>query len=190
MAVLSQALHGYVLAALALLLLAVSTWVCHSRLFRLLRRTRWIFVSLLLIYAYATPGMPCWPQLGVFSPGCEGLFDGLAQLIRLVTMLAALAILLTMLSSTQLIGGLYTLAYPLRFLGISRERIAVRLALTLGYAESAMHNTAQDWRASITSLIAPVQTDQDSVALQLQPFTPSDWLVLILAGAVLAGVLR
>lgn len=186
-AVLSQALHGYVLVALAAFMLALSVWVCRAKLRSLLRRTRWIFISLVLIYAYATPGTACWPQLGVFSPGCEGMYDGLVQLTRLLVMLAALAILLARLSTAQLVSGLYTLTYPLRFLGISRERIAVRLALTLGYAESALRDTAQDWRASMASSINPVQTGTDSIELQLLPFTLRDWLLLVLAGAVLLG---
>jgi energy-coupling factor transport system permease protein len=159
-----------------------------ARLFILLRRTRWIMLSLLLIYAYATPGVAVWGQLAQFSPTHEGLIDGLLQLCRLAFALAGLAILLGLLSQPQLIGGLYTLAYPLRYLGLSRERIAVRLALTLHYAESAMLDTATDWRASIEQMLAPAEIKQDSIELHTTPFTLRDGLLLIMACALLVLV--
>ena len=57
------------------------------------------------------------------------------QLCRLAFTLASLAILLNLLPRQQLISGLYVLTYPLRYVGLSRERLAVRLALTLQYAD-------------------------------------------------------
>lgn len=187
--VLAQALQNYALVALVLFLLVVSVWVCAARLLSLLRRTRWVFISLLLIYAYATPGPPCWAAAGAFSPACEGMLDGMLQLARLLAVLAGLAILLDRLPRAQLISGLYTLAYPLHYLGVPRERIAVRLALTLDYAESAVRDTSRDWRASIAALINPVRQETDSVELQLQAFMLRDWLLLGVAAAVLTGAL-
>lgn len=90
------------------------------RFVQLLRRTRWIMLSLLLIYAYSTPGQPLLDWMGVFSPSREGLGDGVLQLTRLVATLAGLAILLERLHRQQLIAGLYTLLVPLRILGLSR----------------------------------------------------------------------
>lgn len=187
--VLAQGLQGVALQALGVSMLALSLVICAPRLFTLLRRTRWIMLSLLLIYGFVTPGHPCWSQLGVFSPSCAGMMDGLLQLTRLLTLLAGLAILFTMLSTTQLIGGIYTLTYPLHYLGVSRERIAVRIALTLGYAEDAMHNTAKDWRASINTMTHPQAPASGSIELQLSIFTLRDWLVIIAASAAVFGVL-
>ncbi len=147
------------LQALALLLAGVPLLIAAYalsavRLSGLLRRTRWIMLSLLLIYAYATPGTAVWAPLAQFSPTQEGLIDGLLQLCRLAFALAGLAILLCLLSQQQLIGGLYTLAYPLRYFGLSRERIAVRLALTLHYAETAILDTSANWRSGIEQMLA------------------------------------
>ena len=169
-------LSGGVLAAAALKLSA-------GRFVILLRRTRWIMLSLLLIYGYATPGTALWMQGGIFSPTNEGLLDGLLQLCRLVFALAGLSIVLGMLSRQQLVGGLYLLAWPLRFVGLSRERFAVRLALTLHYAESAMLDTAADWRGSIENMLQPVVPAQHDIELHTTPFAPRDGLLLA-AGAV------
>lgn len=171
-------LSGAVLSAAALKLSA-------GRFVILLRRTRWIMLSLLLIYGYATPGTALWMQGGVFSPTNEGLLDGLLQLCRLVFALAGLSIVLGTLSRQQLVGGLYVLAWPLRYIGLSRERIAVRLALTLHYAESAMLDTASDWRGSISGMLQPVKPQHHEIELHTAPFMPRDGLVLAAAATIL-----
>ena len=154
-------------------------------LFTLLRRTRWIMLSLLIIYAYATPGAAVWASLDQFSPTHEGLVDGMLQLSRLAFALAGLAILLGLLSQQQLIGGLYTLAYPLRYIGLSRERIAVRLALTLHYAETAMLDSSTNWRSRIERMLAPAEVSQDTIGLNTTPLTLRDGLLLVMASALL-----
>jgi len=120
------------------MLLVIAFILSRHKFIQLLRRTRWIMFSLWLIYAYTTPGQPVSVLLGAFSPRLEGLQDGLLQLMRLLMALAGLAILLERLHRQQLIAGLYSLFAPLKWLGLSRERLAVRLALTLHYAEVAV----------------------------------------------------
>lgn len=131
--------------------LSIAFVLSRHKFVQLLRRTRWIMFSLWLIYAYTTPGQPLSVSLGSFSPSLEGLQDGLLQLMRLLMALAGLAILLDRLHRQQLIAGLYTLFAPLQWLGLSRERLAVRLALTLHYAEVAMLRS-QSWQDSLGSL--------------------------------------
>ena len=181
-----QTLQPVLLAVVAVLLLLLAVRVHAKQLFALMRRTRWIFISLLLIYAFATPGDPLWEW--AYAPTREGLFDGLMQLGRLVSVLASLAILLSLLSSQQLIGGLYVLVYPSRYLGLSRERIAVRLALTLQYAENAMRDTASDWRSAINSALNPSTETSSSVELIVQRLRRIDVLVLLLCSALLIGI--
>ncbi len=178
---------GLLFAGVPLLIVAYA--LSAARLIILLRRTRWIMLSLLLIYAYATPGVAVWSALAQFSPTHEGLIDGVLQLCRLAFALAGLAILLGLLSQQQLIGGLYTLAYPLRYLGLSRERIAVRLALTLHYAELAMLDPATNWRTSIEQMLAPAEIKQESIELHTEPFIFRDGLLLLLSFALLVLVL-
>lgn len=149
LAFLAQRLQPLTLTFFSLLLLALALHTCAGQFLKLLKRTRWILFSLLLIYAYSTPGAALVGTWGVYAPTWEGLQDGVVQLERLLALLSGLAILLSMLDREQLIGGIYALAYPLRWLGISRERAAVRLALTLQYAEAAMGETAADWRGTV-----------------------------------------
>lgn len=184
-----QLLHvaGLLLAGVPLLVVAGALSAVHF--LALLRRTRWIMLSLFFIYAYATPGNAVWAILDQFSPTHEGLLDGLLQLSRLIFTLAGLAILLSKLSQQQLISGLHTLAYPLRYIGFPRERLAVRLALTLHYAESAMLGTTANWRSAIGNLLTPVEIKQNSIELHSIPFTLRDGLLLAMGCASLALVL-
>lgn len=190
LALLAQHLQPQALLAQSVILLAWALLLCTKQLLSLLRRTRWILLSLLLIYAYTTPGAAIWPQFGMASPTLEGLLDGFMQLGRLLSVLSGLAILLTLLSQTQLISGIYALVFPLRWCGLSRERIAVRLALTLQYAESAMRDTAKHWRSTISAALEPSAEDTLPVELQLQAFGAVDVLLLGAAVAMLIGVWR
>ena len=149
---------------------------------QLLRRTRWIMFSLWLIYAYSTPGETLSDALGPFSPSLEGLLDGGLQLMRLLAALAGLAILLDRLHRQQLIAGLYALFVPLQWLGLSRDRLAVRLALTLHYAEVVMLRTLS-WQDNLRSLFEPHGEVTKELELPLYRFTLAD--ALLLAGAVL-----
>jgi len=181
-------LGNYALMIVASTLTVSAIMMCGARLFSLLRRTRWILFSVFLIYSYTSPGETLWPQLGVLSPVADGVAEGFMQLLRLLTVLAGVSILLSLLSQSQLIAGLYKLSQPLSYLGLSRERLAVRLALTLRYAESAMQDTAGNWRNSIEHLLAPVPAVAGFVELKVDQLGRRDLLQLAAASAVLSGV--
>ena len=190
LALLAQRLQPLTLLVLNGILFALALRLCAKQLLSLLRRTRWILFSLLLIYAYTTPGTALWSQLSIVSPTREGVLDGLLQLGRLLSVLSGLAILLALLPQAQLVSGLYTLVYPLRWFGLSRERIAVRLALTLEHAESAMRDTAKDWRSTIGAALQPSTNGAEHIELRLHAFGVVDVLLLIACAATLIGVWR
>ena len=175
---------GALLMAAGLILLAAFV-ISRHKFIQLLRRTRWIMLSLLLIYAYSTPGQPLSEAFGLFSPSREGLVDGVLQLIRLLAALAGLAILLDRLHRLQLIAGLYTLFAPLQWIGLSRERLAVRLALTLHYAEVAMLRGTHTWQDTLHGLFEPHGETGGNKQLELPlcRFMISD--VMLLGGALL-----
>ena len=96
---------------------------------------RWLFLSILVIYAFGTPGelIPRFPVN--FAPTFEGVQLGLLQIEKLLIALAALSILLASSSKEQLMLGLYMLLRPLKYLGLNIEKFAARLLLTLNYVE-------------------------------------------------------
>lgn len=187
LAVALQSLHGAALLPVGIFLTAAALSISAGRLYTLLRRTRWIMFSMLLIYGYVTPGEAVLAQAGAFSPTQEGLADGSVQLCRLAFALAGLSIVLALLPPRQFIAGLYVLAYPLRCLGLSRQRLAVRLALTLHYAEAAMLDAASGWRAGIEGMLTPAESAQHGVELCIRPFSSRD-IVLAAAGCGLLAL--
>lgn len=165
-------------------------FVSHRKFVQLLRRTRWIMLSLLLVYACSTSGQPLLDWLGRFSPSREGLLDGVVQLTRLVASLAGLAILLERLHRRELIAGLYTMLAPLQLFGISRARIAVRLGLTLHYAEVAMLRDAQGWQDQLRSLFEAHHEAGKPMEVALYRFAIQDAVLLSLALLLLWGAIR
>ncbi len=96
---------------------------------------RWLFVSLLLIYAYATPGeYLVFLPLNV-APSYEGLQLGATQIAKLLIAVASLSALFASTTKSQLMAGLWTLLSPLRLVGLNVERFTVRMLLTLHYVE-------------------------------------------------------
>ena len=129
-----------------------------------------------------------WPEFAQYSPTREGMVDGLLQLSRLVLALASLAVLLHFLPQQRLISGIYTLSYPLSYLGLSRERLAVRLALTLHYAEHAMQQKTTHWHDNLAQMMTPVGATQHTVELITFPFVMRDVLLLVLGSVLLVFV--
>jgi energy-coupling factor transport system permease protein len=187
---LAQRWQPVTLLLMGVLCCGAALWLGSAQFLGLLRRTRWIALSLLLIYAYATPGTALWNALGSLSPTREGLLDGALQLGRLLCALSGLAVLLTTLSLERFVGGLYSLAYPLRFIGLSRERFAVRLALTLEYAETAMRDTASDWRSTIGHALQTGASGTAHIELRRQRYGLLDAMLLVAGVALLIGVWR
>lgn len=177
---------GFLVLWAASALLALGVWVGGvTTCWRLVRRTRVLLIALLVLYAFATPGAPliaAWE-----APSQEGLLAGALQAWRLLLMITALALLLTRLSREQLLAGIYGLLAPFKPLGLPLERIAVRLWLTMQYAEIGLQGNSlrERWEAALTQPNAP----SSSITLELPAFTLRDLLFVLGFGALLAGAL-
>jgi hypothetical protein len=183
----AQRLQPLLLLALSGGLLALLIAYRADNFLLLLRRTRWILLSLLLIYAFATPGLYLLPDFGSASPSIEGLRAGAMQTWRLLLMLAALALVLRCTDREALLSGIYTLLKPLQPLGVNAERIAVRLWLTLRYVEGGDRKTAgQDWMARLNLALQPGDAQSEVLRLQVVHLRWTDWLTL---GAALLSAL-
>lgn len=180
-----QWLHARSLLALSLLLSLLLAAAHANEFGRLLRRTRWLLLSLLLIYAFATPGDPLLPKLGAASPTVQGLTAGGMQAWRLAVLLAGLALLLATCSRDALLAGLYLLLRPFKFLGLDAEKFAVRIWLTLHYAEQEQAKGAGEWWLKLRSALAPAPGEMESVALEMERLSWRDALALLLAVALI-----
>ena len=178
--IMMETLSPFTLLVLSAIVLTIASVISRHKLVMLLRRTRWIMLSLMVVYACSTPGEALVTRFGAFSPTHEGLTDGALQLMRLLAALAALAVLLDRLHRQQLVAGLYFLLKPLQWLGISPDRLAVRLALTLHYAEAAMLREGKDWKTELRQVFEPHDEPVRQIELPEYRFGLQDAAMLLM----------
>lgn len=97
---------------------------------RMLKRLKWLFLSLFLIYAWMTPGAPLvtdWP----FMPSREGLLISFERIGMLVLMVFLVDVFITHTERQDLIGGLYLFFKPLARVGINVKQLVLRAYLTM-----------------------------------------------------------
>lgn len=95
-----------------------------------LKRLRWLLISLILIHLAFTPGVPLFS--GLFSvPTLQGLEDGLLRTALLVLLMLAAHLLMQSTARGALLAALLWFSAPLARLGFARERLALRVMLTL-----------------------------------------------------------
>jgi energy-coupling factor transport system permease protein len=155
--------------------LAAVAMIRASDFLLLLRRARWLLLSITLIYAYATPGEFVRQLPDVLAPTYEGLRDGAIQAVRLAIMLAALSLLLATTSRAQIMAGIYQLLKPLQFFGVLPERFSARLWLTLHYVEHMPSGTLKKLRQESWSMAA-LDTMNDGPERIVLEFLPWRWL--------------
>lgn len=126
---------SWMLVAILLTLCLLAIALQFNVFLTTLKRMRWFFFSILLIYAFGTPGelVPHFPLS--IAPSFEGLHLGLLQVSRLIVALAALSVLLTTTTKEELMLALYMLLQPLKYFGLDVEKFSVRLLLTLNYVD-------------------------------------------------------
>ena len=165
-------LGGLLLACV--LALGSGAWLSPRRLGLLIKRTRWLIVSLVLLFALATPGAYLLPSLGSLGPTDEGMRLGVEHLLRLVFVLASLAVLLQVTGLEGLVTGLHGLIWPLTWLGLDRGRVALRLMLVMHYVERSP--PGRQWREWLQGEVASGEPMR--LRLQAAPLRAVDFAVL------------
>jgi hypothetical protein len=133
-------LPSFKLNHLLLLGVALAVMLLHfriSRFFVMMRRMRWLFLSIFLIYAYTTPGQYLLGFPLEVAPTYEGLHAGLLQVGRIALVIAGVAVLMATSTREVLMVGIYSIIKPLGLIGVSPERFTARLYLTLQYIETS-----------------------------------------------------
>jgi hypothetical protein len=129
------------LLAVAFASVVATACIATERGIGLLRRSRWLLLSLLILYLFVTPGerLPgYWGDIGLTY---EGLWQGGEQIARLLAMLASLALLHQAVGTRGLVAGIYWLLRPLPW----RELTVVRLMLVLEFVEQKKQIRWRDW---------------------------------------------
>ncbi len=108
----------------------------QSNFFNLVKRLKWFFLGMWLIYVFNTPGEHVHWQLFPITPTIEGIQAGNMQMLRILVMLSTLALVLAANGKEALMSGFACLLKPLRWIGLDMERFAARLWLTMHYVET------------------------------------------------------
>ena len=177
------------LAAASLILAVMLLLLRPSPLFRLLRRTRWLLLSLVLVYSLTYPGRLALPEMGALSPTVEGLHAGLLQAWRMALLLAGLAALHASCKRECLIAGLFRLLLPLRWLGVNVSRVAGRVWLTLEYAETSEKWTKAEWHRLLAgNLDDPDEEPQRIIKVAVGTLDWKDGAALLVLTAIMGGL--
>lgn len=121
-----------ILVALVYLFQRSAPWQTAARM---LRRLRWFFLSLAVLFFWFTPGDPliiadsAWTA---WLPTRAGLLEGVTRITALVVIVLAVNIIIATTPREQLLMGLLWLSAPLEKVGIQRARFALRVVLVLG----------------------------------------------------------
>jgi hypothetical protein len=166
-----QPLAAMALAVTAVVILALAGIFARRRTFALLIRTRWLFLSIVLLFALATPGQRLPGAVGEIGVTIDGLLLAAEHVLRLLLLLASLAVVHERLGTSGMMVGLYWLLSPIARWRTLRERIVVRLMLVLDHVENAPAATWQEWLDR--DFECP-----DRLALAVGSLRIADWLAL------------
>jgi energy-coupling factor transporter transmembrane protein EcfT len=169
------------LAATAVIVAPAVFFLAPQRAWRMIKRSRWLLLSLALLFVFATPGEYVSPIPGVTR---EGLELAAEHLLRLALLLLLLALLLERVDTARLMSGMYLLLSPAARLGFDRAQAVVRLMLVLDYVEGA--GGATHWRDWLT---VPAESTPIPLRLPVIRLGNSDYLLVAVALAALLGVL-
>lgn len=170
-----------VLGALLAPALLLAAWTARPRTLALLRRARWLLLSIAALFAFSTPGLLVPGPLGRLGMTQDGLVLAGEHVARLLLLLVTLALLHERLSTRGLVGGLYWLLAPLSRWSGWRDRIVVRLMLVIEFVENDKRGAWRDW------LEERQDSGPTSLPLEIAPARWQDRLVVAaLIGALVA----
>lgn len=176
-----QVLPIAALVAADLVALGLCSATARRHFVQLLRRSRWILLTLLLTFLLLTPGERLWADYPLSK---EGLLSGAEHLLRLLSVLLAVAWLVGGRSDEWLLSALWGLLSHFR--SEHAKTLIVRLALTLRYAAGQAER--RSWRTMLSAADLPTDAGAaSSVELAHVALSPTErWLS---SGFMVAGVL-
>lgn len=137
----------------------------------MLKRMRWLFLSIFIVYLWFTPGHEILPVFQTISPTYEGLKLGLFRVYSLFLIVIGVNLLVRSIPRQDLICAILWLLKPFRIIGLPYERLAIRIALTFDFV-----GEAQTMFRSTPITIPEVMLDDDSVKHIYYPH----WISVIL----------
>ena len=110
------------LLLMCLTLFVYAAWLARGGFLGVVKRMKWLFISIFSIYAFGTPGQYIQHIPASVAPTVEGCVLGIVQIAKLLIALATLSILFATSSKEQLMIGLHLLLSPFNLLGLNTNR--------------------------------------------------------------------
>ncbi len=131
------------LAGLLIVSLLLAAAFAPVRTLRLIRRSRWLLLSIGVLFLFFSPGEYLPGFAGRIGLTYEGIGHSAEQLARLLAILVSLALLHERIGTQGLLAGLYVLLWPFGW----REATVVRLMLVLEFVEEKRNAGWREWLA-------------------------------------------
>jgi energy-coupling factor transport system permease protein len=112
--------------------------------------------------------------------------------LRLLAVLATLALLLATTPRDRILAGLYFLLRPLVLIGVDADRVAARIWLTLHYAEKTEQSGSSrsgEWRERMQLALNGSGHEMTSIKLEIGRFSRPDYAALLCSALVLGLLL-
>ena len=192
LAILVNQTHLPVLIYIAAMLALALNGIKNNQFIRSIKRLKWFFLVLIIIFAFNTPGEYLMLSSVAIGPTYEGLQAGFTQALRIMVMLAALSLVLACNTRQQLISGFYFLFSPLKYLGLKVERFAARLWLTLHYVETQQADNKQGFLEKLKNMspafASEIKYEDVDISFALPEFGLFDYTSITLLAALLIGL--
>jgi energy-coupling factor transport system permease protein len=165
-------LHIKVLLVLLVIFIIFLMFKRNHQFINTLKRFRWLFVVLMIIYAFNTPGehIQDWPFY--LHPTYEGVFAGLTQAVRISVILAMISLIMAANNKQQLVSGFYFILLPFKYIGLESDRFAARLWLTLHYVE--LQNASKNKQSLLDKLKHMTKFESEHTLAQVAQQTNAD----------------
>ncbi len=113
---------------------------------RMLKRMRWFFLSIAIVYFWFTPGQPLFSPLLIpvgVVPTFEGLELGLHRILVLVLIIFMVNFLLSVTPQPRLLAAIYWWLRPTKYLGMNPQKTALRISLVLDFVQQGQELITQ-----------------------------------------------
>ena len=119
----------------ALVLIIAAYTYGHAHLlranWRILKRMRWLFLSIFVLYLWFTPGRPLVGAWVSASPTIEGITLGALRVGSLILIVMAVNLLIKSIPRDAMVAAILFIIKPLARVGFSHEKFAIRIVLTM-----------------------------------------------------------
>lgn len=106
-----------------------------AKSFRIIKKLKWLFLSIIILCIWWTPGEPLtivgYSSESSWWPSEQGILLALQRVGILVLIISSVQLLLIRTVVAELVAAIDWLIAPLAYIGIARQKFAMRCALTL-----------------------------------------------------------